>query len=131
MHDSIFTKIIKGEIPAHKVYEDDKTLAFMDINPVQPGMVLVVPKVQIDHFVDLEDADYLALMSTVKKVSHKMRQVFPDKRVAVMIEGLDVPHAHVKLFPFASAGEFRALPNTNTEPNHPALAQMAEKLKVE
>lgn len=131
MHDSVFTKIIKGEIPAHKVYEDDKTLAFMDINPVQPGMVLVVPKVQIDHFMDLEDADYQALMATVKKVSKKMRQVFPDKRVAVMIEGLDVPHAHVKLFPFASAGEFRALPNTNTEPNHPALAQMAEKLKVE
>lgn len=131
MHDSVFTKIIKGEIPAHKVYEDDKTLAFMDINPVQPGMVLVVPKVQIDHFMDLEDADYQALMAAVKKVSKKMRQVFPDKRVAVMIEGLDVPHAHVKLFPFASAGEFRALPNTNTEPNHPALAQMAEKLKVE
>lgn len=131
MHDSVFTKIIKGDIPAHKVYEDDKTLAFMDINPVQPGMVLVVPKVQIDHFMDLEDADYQALMATVKKVSKKMRQVFPDKRVAVMIEGLDVPHAHVKLFPFASAGEFRALPNTNTEPNHPALAQMAEKLKVE
>lgn len=131
MHDSVFTKIIKGEIPAHKVYEDDKTLAFMDINPIQLGMVLVVPKVQIDHFMDLEDTDYQALMAAVKKVSKKMRQVFPDKRVAVMIEGLDVPHAHVKLFPFASAGEFRALPNTNTEPNHPALAQMAEKLKVE
>lgn len=130
MHDSVFTKIIKGEIPAHKVYEDDKTLAFMDINPVQPGMVLVVPKVQIDHFMDLEDADYQALMAAVKKVSKKMRQVFPDKRVAVMIEGLDVPHAHVKLFPFASAGEFRALPNTNTEPNHPALAQMAQKLAI-
>ena len=131
MHESVFTKIIKGDIPSHKIYEDDLTLAFMDINPVQPGMVLVIPKKQIDHFTDLPDEDYEALMRTVKKVGVKMRQVFPDKRVAVMIEGLDVPHAHVKMFPFASAQEFRSLPNTNTEPNHPALKQMADKLKVE
>jgi histidine triad (HIT) family protein len=131
MQDSVFTKIIKGEIPCHKVYEDELTLAFMDINPVQQGMVLVIPKRQIDHFTDLPDEDYQALMTTVKKVGVKMREVFPDKRVAVMIEGLDVPHAHVKMFPFASAQEFRALPNTNTEPNHPALEQMAKKLKVE
>lgn len=131
MQDSVFTKIIKGEIPSHKVYEDEKTLAFMDINPIQPGMVLVIPKAQVDHFMDLDDHDYQALMAAVKKVARKMHEVFPDKRIAVHIEGLDVPHAHVKLFPFASAQEFRASPNTATEPNHPALAQMAEKLKVE
>lgn len=130
MQDSIFTKIVRGEIPCHKIYEDDLTLAFMDINPVQPGMVLVIPKKQIDHFTDLPDEDYEAVMKAVKKISVKMREVFPDKRIAVMIEGLDVPHAHVKMFPFATAGEFRALPNTTTEPNHPALAQMAEKLKI-
>lgn len=131
MEESVFTKIIKGEIPCHKVYEDELTLAFMDIDPVQPGMVLVIPKKQIDHFTDLPDEDYQAVMAAVKKIGMKMRDVFPDKRVAVMIEGLDVPHAHVKMFPFASAGEFRALPNTNTEPNHPALAQLAEKLMVD
>lgn len=131
MHDSVFTKIIKGEIPSHKVYEDEKTLAFMDINPIQPGMVLVIPKVQIDHFMDLEDADYQALMATVKQVARKMREEFPDKRVAVQIEGLDVPHAHVKMFPFTTADEFRALPSTVTDPNHPALAQMAEKLRLD
>lgn len=131
MQDSIFTKIIKGEIPCHKVYEDDLVIGFMDIYPVQPGMVLVVPKKQIDHFTDLPDEDYVATMLAVKKIGAKMRDVFPDKRVAVMIEGLDVPHVHVKLFPFASSGEFRALPNTTTEPNHPALEQMAEKLMVD
>ncbi|MBA3758556.1 HIT family protein [Candidatus Saccharibacteria bacterium] len=131
MQDSIFTKIIKGEISCHKVYEDELTIAFMDINPVQPGMVLVIPKKQIDHFTDLPDEDYEAVMRTVKKVGVKMREVFSGKRVAVMVEGLDVPHAHVKLFPFASPAEYRSLPNTSTEPNHPALAQMAEKLKVE
>lgn len=130
MQDSVFTKIIKGEIPCHKVYEDERTLAFMDINPIQPGMVLVIPKAQVDHFMDLEDNDYLALMATVKRIARKMREVFPDKRVGVQIEGLDVPHAHVKMFPIASAGEFRALPNTSTEPNHSALAQMAEQLTI-
>lgn len=130
MEDSVFTKIIRGDIPSHKVYEDDLTIAFMDINPVQPGMVLVIPKKQIDHFTDLPDEDYQAVMAAVKKIGVKMREVFPDKRVAVMIEGLDVPHAHVKIFPFTSAQEFRALPNTNTEPNHDALAQMAQKLHI-
>lgn len=130
MQESVFTKIIKGEIPCHKVYENEKTLVFMDINPIQPGMVLVIPKIQVDHFMDLSEDDYIALMETVKLVARKMRQVFPDKRVAVQIEGLDVPHAHVKMFPFASASEFRAVPNTSTEPNHPALAQMAQKLAI-
>ncbi len=129
--DSVFTRIIRGEIPSYKVYEDDKTLAIMDINPIQPGMILVVPKKQVDHFVDLPDEDYQALMAAVKKVALKMHEVFPEKRVGVQIEGLDVPHAHVKMFPFASAGEFRALPNTNMEPNHPALEKMAKKLAVE
>ncbi len=129
--DSVFTRIIKGEISGHKVYEDNKVLAIMDINPIQPGMVLVVPKKQIDHFMELPDDDYQVLMAVVKKIALKMREVFPHKRVAVQIEGLDVPHAHVKVFPFASAGEFRAIPSAKTEPNHPALAQMANKLKVE
>lgn len=129
--DSVFTRIIRDEIPSHKVYEDDKVLAIMDINPIQPGMVLVVPKKQVDHFMDLADEDYQALMAAVKKIALRMQEVFPEKRVGVQIEGLDVPHAHVKMFPFTSAGEFRAIPNTNTDPNHPALEQMAKKLAVE
>lgn len=131
MHqDSVFTRIIKGEIPSHKIYEDDRVLAFMDINPIQPGMVVVVPKTQIDHFMNLPTDDYDALMAAVKKIALKMHEVFPEKRVGVQIEGLDVPHAHVKMFPFATAQEFHNNPNTNTEPNHPALAQMAQKLSI-
>lgn len=130
MADSIFTKIIKGEIPCHKVYEDDKTIAFMDIHPVQAGMVLVVPKAPVDHFMDLPDADYTALMITVKKVSQKMHQVFPAKRIGVQIEGLDVPHAHVKLVPISSGEDFRKKPDSGFEPDHPALAAMAEKLRL-
>mgnify|MGYP001599957878 CR=1 FL=1 len=131
MQDSIFTKIIKGEIPSHKVYEDDKTLAFLDIYPIQPGQVVVVPKKQIGFVWDLEDDDYVALMMTVKKVGQRLREVFPGKdRVGVMIEGLDVTdHAHVKVFPFSAGGEFRALPTKNV-PDHEELTQIAEKLRL-
>lgn len=130
MQDSIFTKIIKGEIPSHKVYEDEKTLAFLDIYPIQRGQVVVVPKNQVGFVWDLSDEDYVALMLTVKKVGTKLREVFPAKeRVGVMIEGLEVTdHAHVKVFPF-SAGEYRALPTT-AEPDHAELAALAEKLRI-
>ena len=130
MRDSIFTKIIKGEIPCHKVYEDDKTLAFMDIHPIQPGHVLVVPKAQVDFFWNMPAADYLALMATVQKVSQRIRKVFPDKsRVGVIIEGLDVPdHTHVKVFPFGTDEEFRTKQDPASEPDHAALAELAQKL---
>ena len=67
--DSIFTKIIKGEIPSHKIYEDERTLAFVDINPIQPGQVVVVSKAQVDSFMDLADEDYSALWQTVRNVA--------------------------------------------------------------
>ena len=130
MNDSIFTKIIKGEVPSHKVYEDDKTLAIVDIAPIQPGQVVVVPKKQVGFVWDLEDEDYTALMLTVKKVGRKIREVFPEKeRVGVMIEGLEVTdHAHVKVFPFSS-GEYRNLPSGD-EPDHVALAALADRLRI-
>lgn len=127
---SLFTKIINGDIPSHKIYEDEHTYAFLDIYPIQPGQVLVVPKKQVAFVWDLEASDYQALMATVQKVGQRLREAFPDKdRVGVMIEGLDVEdHAHVKIFPF-SKGEFRTLPDMETEPNHAALAALAEKLR--
>jgi histidine triad (HIT) family protein len=130
MEDSIFTKIIKGEVPCHKVYEDEKTLAFMDIHPIQPGHVLVVPKVQVGHFFDLEYSDYQALMATVKKVAKRLKDVFVDKpRVGVIIEGFDLPeHVHVKVFPAASGDELRHSPDMSAGPDHEALAAIAEKL---
>jgi histidine triad (HIT) family protein len=130
MEDSIFTKIIKGEVPAHKIYEDEKTIAFMDIFPIQPGHVLVVPKAQVEDFYALEDDDYQALFAIVKKVATKLKSVFPDKkRIAVQIEGLDVPHVHVKMFPIDTSEQFRS-PNSSAEPDHQALAEMATKLKI-
>ena len=131
MEQSIFTKIINGEIPCHKVYEDSKTFVFMDIHPIQPGAVLVVPKVQVDHAWDLATDDYQAVMATAQKVAHKLRQVFPaKKRIALQVEGLDVAHAHLKLFPFDTDAEFHNHPDMQAEPDHTALAEIAVKLRL-
>lgn len=128
MQDSIFTKIIKGEVPCHKVYEDDYTLAFLDIHPVQPGHTLVIPKNQVEFVWDLPDKDYAALMATTKRVAKRLREVMPQKYVGEMIVGTDVPHAHVHLVPFDNSTELRASQNTSAEPDHEALAALAQKL---
>jgi len=96
---SIFTKIINGEIPCYKIYEDDKTIAFLDINPETKGHTLVVPKVEVDKIYDLKDEDYDALMHTVKKLSSHMEKQLGTRTLWKVI-GTDVPHAHVHLLPF-------------------------------
>jgi histidine triad (HIT) family protein len=126
--DSIFTKIIKGEIPSHKVYEDDKTLAFLDVHPVQPGHTLVIPKIQVEFVWDLDPEDYSALMETVKKVAQRLRDTLGKTYIGEQVIGVDVPHAHVHLIPFSTVSEFRQTADMNEEPDHEALAAMAKKL---
>ncbi len=101
MEESIFTKIIKGEIPCYKIYEDDKTLAFLDIAPEVMGHTLVVPKIQVDKIYELPDDDYQALMATVKKVAIRMEKVL-GKRPIMKVIGVDVPHAHVHVMPYSA-----------------------------
>jgi histidine triad (HIT) family protein len=96
---SIFSKIIAGEIPAYKVAETDQFIAFLDILPLAKGHVLCIPKKETDYIFDMEDADYLALMSFSKKVAKGIKQVIPCKKVGVAVIGLEVPHAHVHLIP--------------------------------
>ena len=96
---SVFTKIINGEIPCYKIYEDEKTMAFLDINPETPGHTLVIPKKEVDKIYDLEDEDFNALMHTVKMLSKHMEQVLGARTLWKVI-GSDVPHAHVHLLPF-------------------------------
>ena len=101
---TVFTKIIKGEIPCYKVYEDAKTLAFLDINPETRGHVLVVPKVEVDKIYELNDADWVDLWATVKKVALRMEEVF-GSRTLMKVIGTDVPHAHVHLVPYDKSWE--------------------------
>lgn len=129
MEESIFTKIINGDIPCHKVYEDDLTLAFMDIHPVQLGHVLVVPKKEINHFYDLETTDYQAVWETVKKIAKAQKKTFNTQRVGVKIEGFDVPHAHVHLIPVNNIAELKGTANMSAEPNHAMLAHKANEIK--
>lgn len=127
--DSIFTKIIKGEIPCHKLYEDEHTLAFLDIHPVQPGHTLVIPKKQVEFVWDIDQADYLQLMKTVQKVARRLKQELPVAYIGSQVVGVDVPHAHVHLIPFSTTEEFRVVPDMTAEPDHEQLAAMAEKLR--
>jgi len=129
MEPSIFTRIIRGDIPSHKVYEDEKTLAFLDIQPAQPGHMLVVPKVQVDRLEDLSTEDFIALMATVKKVMRRVVEVFgANYRACLKLEGFDVPHAHVHVIPCQVAKDFWAKQRMDVPPDHEKLAKMAERL---
>ena len=96
---SVFTKIVNGEIPCYKIYEDDKTLAFLDIHPETKGHTLVIPKKEVDKLYDLPDEDYYAVMATAKKLAKHMEKVMGARTVWKVV-GSDVPHAHVHLYPY-------------------------------
>lgn len=102
---TIFTKIIKGEIPCYKIAEDENFFAFLDINPIAKGHTLVVPKIEIDNFFHLEDKLLMAYMPFCKKVSKAIEKVVPCNRVGVSVIGLEVPHAHVHLIPLNNMGD--------------------------
>jgi histidine triad (HIT) family protein len=99
LRDSIFSRIIRGEVPSYKVYEDECVYAFLDINPETPGHVLVVPKVEVDKVYALDDIYYGALWRAVKIIAAHMEEVF-GARTLIKVIGTDVPHAHVHLVPF-------------------------------
>ncbi len=102
---SIFSKIATGEIPSYKVAEDDKHFAFLDINPVAPGHVLVIPKKETDYIFDIADDEYASLWLFAKKVAVALRKAVPCKRIGVAVMGLEVPHAHIHLVPMNTEGD--------------------------
>lgn len=96
---SIFTRIVQGEIPCHKIAEDERFLAFLDINPLHEGHTLVIPKVEVDYLFDLDDALLAGILPFAKEVARKIKAVVPCTRIGVTVIGLEVPHAHVHLIP--------------------------------
>lgn len=98
---SIFTKIVQGEIPSYTIAEDDHHLAFLDMMPLVKGHCLVIPKQEVDLIFDLENEDFKNLWSFAQTVAKKMEKAFPDRRIAVAVIGLEVPHAHIHLIPIA------------------------------
>ena len=107
---SIFSRIAAGEIPSYKVAEDDRHFAFLDINPMAPGHVLVIPRREVDYLFDLDPEEYGALMEFARKVALKVKKAMPCQRVGVAVLGMEVPHAHIHLVPLQTEADmdFRA-----------------------
>ena len=102
---TIFTRIINGEIPSYKIAEDDKFYAFLDISPLKKGHTLVVPKHEVDYIFDMNDTELGEMIVFAKKVAGKIKNAIGCKKVAVVVIGLEVPHAHIHLIPIDEVGE--------------------------
>ncbi len=125
---NIFSKIVAGEIPCHKVFENDRFLAFLDIMPLQKGHVLVIPKEETDYIFDIEDDQLGDMMVFAKNVAKKIKAVFPCNRVGVAVVGLEVPHAHIHLIPINHISDMN-FANKKLELSNDELAQIAAKLQ--
>jgi histidine triad (HIT) family protein len=119
---TIFSKIISGEIPAYKVAESIDFLAFLDINPLAVGHVLVIPKKEVDYIFDLDEETYIGLQVFAKIVAEGMKQVIPCKKVGIAVIGLEVPHVHIHLIPMNEVGDLNF--------SRPKLQLSAEELEA-
>jgi histidine triad (HIT) family protein len=126
---SIFSKIISGEIPAHKVAETNDFLAFLDINPLVEGHVLVIPKKEVDYIFDLDDETYAGLLIFAKIVAEGVKKAIPCKKVGVSVIGLEVPHAHVHLIPMNAVSDMN-FSREKLNPSAEQLAVTAQKIRA-
>lgn len=102
---SIFSRIVAGEIPSYRVAEDDRHYAFLDINPLAEGHVLVIPKKEVDYIFDLDEADYESLQRFARRVAIGLKKAIPCRKVGVAVLGLEVPHAHIHLIPMQTEAD--------------------------
>ena len=124
---SVFTKIINGEIPCHKIAENEMFIAFLDIEPLVTGHVLVVPKVEVNKIFDVPD-DYLAEMLVfAKPIAHAIEKAFNCKRCGISVIGLEVPHAHMHLIPINSANDLN-FTRPKLDPSQDELKKVQEKI---
>ena len=126
---SIFSKIVAGDIPAYKVAEDDRFLAFFDINPLKKGHTLVIPKKEMDYIFDLDDETYSGLMAFTRRVAKAIEQHVECKRIAVIVLGLEVPHAHVHLIPMDSEKDVQ-FSNPRVEMSPEEFTELANKISA-
>lgn len=125
---SLFSKIIQGEIPCHRVYEDELTFAFLDINPRHEGHTIVVPKREVDYLFDLPDEDYTALWASCATVSSALKAATGCERVLVLVLGYEIPHAHVHLIPSDQSDHMPFPPVDAGAAGH--LAETAERIRA-
>ncbi len=127
---TIFSNIIAGDIPAHKIAENENFLAFLDISPLVLGHVLVIPKQEVDYIFDIEDELYQGLMLFAKKIALAIKKAYPCERVGVAVIGLEVPHAHVHLIPINKMDDMN-FANPKLKLSQEQLAEVAAKIKAE
>ncbi len=125
---SIFTRIINREIPGYIVAEDERFIAFLDINPLVVGHTLVIPKKEVDYIFDLDDDTLSGLNLFAKKVAHAIKEAIPCKRIGVAVIGLEVPHTHIHLVPMNSMGDLN-FTRTKLSPSKEELSSAAEKIR--
>jgi len=124
---SIFSRIIAGEIPSHKIAENDQYFAFLDVFPCAVGHVLIVPKKEVDYIFDLSDELYAGLMAFAKQIEPAIRKAVPCKRVGVAVIGLEVPHAHIHLIPMNSMSDMNF--HNKLKLSQEELAETAAKIR--
>ncbi len=125
---SIFTRIVNGEIPCHKIAETDEFLAFLDVFPCAPGHTLVITKKEVDYIFDLEDELYEGLMKFSKQVAAAVEKAIPCKRIGVAVVGLEVPHVHVHLIPLNSMADMNF--NNKLKMSQGELAEIAAQIRA-
>ena len=125
---SLFTRIVNRELPAYILAEDERFLAFLDINPLVPGHALVIPKKEVDYIFDLDDKTLADLHVFAKKVALAIRKAVPCKRIGVAVIGLEVPHVHVHLVPMNTMGDIN-FSRAKLNPSKEELSAVAEKIK--
>ena len=126
---SVFTMIIEGELPGRFVWKDDNCVAFLSINPLSPGHTLVVPRVEIDHWIDLDDDLLQHLVGVSKKIGEALSLGFKPVKVAVMIAGLEVPHAHIHVVPMMGEHDLD-VDNANLAPDPDELDAAADRIRA-
>lgn len=124
---SIFTKIVNGEIPSYKVAESDNCFAFLDINPLAKGHVLVIPKTEVDYILNIDDDMYATLFLFAKKVAKAIETVIHCKRVGMIVFGLDVPHAHIHLIPINKSSDMN-LSSSKLKLSNDEFIEIAKKI---
>ena len=128
--ESIFSKIVSGQIPAHKVAETLEYLAFLDINPLTEGHLLVIPKKEVDYLFDLDSETYLGLMMFAQIVAAGLKRAMPCERVGLTVIGLDVPHAHIHLIPINTMDDMN-FSRPKLKLAEERLAEIAEAIRVQ
>lgn len=125
---SIFSRIVAGEIPSHKVAENEEFYAFLDINPVTPGHTLVIPKKEVDYIFDIDDAALGRMMAFAKRVARAQEAAIECKRVGLAVMGLEVPHAHIHLIPITRESDMY-FDKGKLSPSQEELADIAQRIR--